>query len=114
MVGVAVSIYHDNLNHMFKRALRLPPAGTETFFLWGPRQTGKTTLLRAAYTDAVWVDLLKAEEYRRYLQNPEQLREELASSGPVHQVVIDEIQKVPQLLDEVHWLIENRGMHFAL
>jgi len=99
---------------MFKRSIRLPPSGTETFFLWGPRQTGKTTLLRATYPEALWIDLLKAEEYRRYLQNPERLREELAGGGPVRQVVIDEVQKVPQLLDEVHWLFENRGVHFVL
>lgn len=98
-----------------QRALQPPSPGTETFFLWGPRQTGKTTLLRSSYPDAWWVDLLKAEEYRRFLQNPELLRQELANedlSG--RQVVIDEIQKVPALLDEVHWLMENRGVHFAL
>lgn len=102
---------------MFTRSLRLPPSGTETFFLWGPRQTGKTTLLRGTYPDALWIDLLKAEEYRRYLQNPELLRAEFAigsSALSSRQVVIDEVQKVPQLLDEVHWLHENRGVHFAL
>jgi predicted AAA+ superfamily ATPase len=99
---------------MFTRAIRLPAAGTETFFLWGPRQTGKTTLLRQTYPDAFWIDLLKAEEYRRYLQNPERIREELDARGSVRQVVIDEVQKVPQILDEVHWLFENRGIHFAL
>jgi predicted AAA+ superfamily ATPase len=98
---------------MFRRSLQLPTPGEETFFLWGPRQTGKTTLLRAAYPDAFWVDLLKADEYRRYLQNPERLREELADSSPT-QVVIDEVQKVPALLDEVHWLHERRGLRFAL
>lgn len=100
---------------MLNRSLRLPPAGTETFFLWGPRQTGKTTLLRAAYPDAYWVDLLRSEEYRRYLQNPERLREELlARSTPPSMVVIDEVQKVPWLLNEVHGLMESRGLHFAL
>ena len=99
---------------MFKRALGLPAAGSETFFLWGPRQTGKTTLLREAYPHAYWIDLLKSEEYRRYLQNPERIREELAAIDSVRQVVIDEIQKVPQLLDEAHWLLENRGIQFAL
>lgn len=52
---------------MFKRQLKLPPAGTETFFLWGPRQIGKTTLLEETYPAAHWIDLLKADEYRRYL-----------------------------------------------
>ena len=99
---------------MFTRRLRLPPPGTETFFLWGPRQTGKTTLLQAAYPEALWIDLLKAEEYRRYVQNPEQLRGELAARPSVRQVVIDEVQKVPQLLDEAHWLHERRGIRLAL
>lgn len=100
---------------MFKRSIRLPSAGTETFFLWGPRQTGKTTLLRATYPNAVWIDLLKTDDYRHYLQNPERLREELTAHPQLPRlVVVDEIQKVPQLLDEIHWLIENRGLHFAL
>ena len=101
---------------MFPRSLRLPRSGTETFFLWGPRQTGKTTLLKNTYPDARWVDLLKADEYRRYGAHPERLREELEQRPPRpgQQVVIDEVQKVPALLDEVHWLIENRGLRFAL
>ncbi|MCY4422944.1 MAG: AAA family ATPase, partial [Acidimicrobiaceae bacterium] len=95
---------------MFQRLLSLPEPGTETFFLWGPRQAGKSTLLRQRYPDGVWVDLLKADEFRRYVARPELLREELEATGPdpSRQVVIDEIQKVPALLDEVHWLIENR------
>jgi predicted AAA+ superfamily ATPase len=99
---------------MFKRQLQLPGSGTETFFLWGPRQTGKTTLLQAAYPDALWIDLLKADQYRRYMQNPELLRGELLERTSVRQVVIDEVQKIPPLLDEAHWLHENRGVQFAL
>ena len=49
---------------MFTRRLRLPAPGTETFFRWGPRQAGKTTLLAATYPDAVWIDLLKADRSR--------------------------------------------------
>lgn len=97
----------------FTRALRLPDAGTETFFLWGPRQSGKTTLLRERYPGAVWIDLLKADEFRRYGTKAELLREELARSG-ARFVVIDEVQKVPALLDEAHWLHEHRAVHFAL
>ena len=101
---------------MFARSLLLPKAGTETFFLWGPRQVGKTTLLRETYPQAVWLDLLRSDEYRRYVANPERLREELrgVESPPSRQVVIDEIQKVPALLDEVHWLHENTPWRFAL
>ena len=101
---------------MFDRSLVLPQPGSETFFLWGPRQAGKSTLLRGCYPDAYWVDLLKSEVFRRYLDHPEYLRQELAASATLagRQTVIDEVQKVPALLDEVHWLIENRGLHFAL
>ncbi|MYK69557.1 MAG: ATP-binding protein [Gammaproteobacteria bacterium] len=101
---------------MFERALSLPDAGAETFFLWGPRQAGKSTLLRRRYPDGIWFDLLKADEFRRYVSRPELLREDLeaADADRARQVVIDEVQKVPALLDEVHWLIENRGLRFAL
>jgi len=80
---------------MFKRSLVLPAPGTETFFLWGPRQTGKTTLLRQTYADARWVDLLKSEEFRRYVARPELLRQEVEAEPlePGRQIVIDEIQK---------------------
>lgn len=99
---------------MLIRSLVLPAAGRETILLWGPRQTGKTTLLRAAYPDALWLDLLKADEYRRYLERPELLRQELAAQPTQRQVVIDEVQKVPALLDEVHWLHEHQRIRFAL
>jgi predicted AAA+ superfamily ATPase len=99
---------------MFERALVLPPEPEESFFLWGPRQTGKSTLLRRTYPRARWVDLLKADEFRRYLDAPERLREELVAENGPRLVVIDEIQKVPGLLDEVHWMIENRGTRFVL
>ena len=104
------------MNLMFTRGLLLPKPGTESFFLWGPRQTGKSTLLRQTYPDSRWVDLLKAEEFRRYVARPEFLRQEIEAEGtrPGCQIVIDKIQKVPALLDEAHWLIENRGLHFAL
>lgn len=105
---------HDNLKYMFTRSLRLPRPGTETFFLWGPRQVGKTTLLDAAYPEALRIDLLRSEEYRRYLERPELLREDVRAAGPARQVVIDEIQKVPALLDEVHLLHERARVRFAL
>lgn len=99
---------------MLKRNLILPQQGTETFFLWGPRQTGKTTLLRQTYPDAFWIDLLKADHFRRYVTNPERMREEIEALDRRPFVVIDEVQKVPGLLDEVHWLHENHGLNFAL
>ncbi len=98
---------------MFKRAVSLPTAGTETFFLWGPRQTGKSTLLNERYPHELWIDLLKPEEYRHYVQSPESLRQEIAASS-CRFVVIDEVQRVPAILDEVHYLHESQGIRFAL
>jgi predicted AAA+ superfamily ATPase len=97
----------------YKRALVLPKVGTETFFLWGPRQAGKSTLLHTTYPDALWIDLLKTDEYRRFMQNPELLRE-VIKYNKASFIVIDEIQKVTALLNEVHWLLENSAVHFAL
>ncbi len=102
---------------MYKRGIDLA-ALKQSFFLWGPRQTGKSSLLRARFPDALYVDLLLADRFIHYQTDPSRLREELEAQRAKGRrpplVVIDEIQKVPALLDEVHWLIENRGLRFAL
>lgn len=98
----------------YPRLLDLAAAGRDgTFFLWGPRQAGKSTLLARTFPEAPWVDLLRPESYRRYLREPQLLIEEQRRHG-ARFIVIDEIQKVPALLDAVHWLIERRGVQFAL
>ena len=102
---------------MVKRRLHLPSKPRESFFLWGPRQSGKSMLLRADYAGAIWYDLLKTDLYIRLLEKPSLLREELLfakSEKKSNLVIIDEIQKIPALLDEVHWLIENEGFVFGL
>jgi uncharacterized protein len=98
---------------MIDRALNLPRRPKASLFLWGPRQTGKSTLLRALYPRAPRIDLLTTREFVRFSQDPTVLREEIEAAGERF-VVIDEVQKVPALLDEVHWLIENRGVTFVL
>jgi predicted AAA+ superfamily ATPase len=99
---------------MIRRDAPLPASPLESFYLWGPRQAGKSTLLRALYPDAVWLDLLKTDEQIRYASRPALLREELEAVPSGRLVVIDEVQRAPGLLDEVHWLIENRRRVFAL
>lgn len=101
---------------MFKRKLTLPAAPKESFFLWGPRQSGKSLLLKTTYPSAIWYDLLKTDLYVQMTEKPSLLREELLArqAEENHFVVIDEIQKVPRLLDEVHWLIENTDFVFGL
>ena len=105
---------------MYRRTLDVRKlAERKSLFLFGPRSTGKTTLLRAQFDSRAIVNLLRSSVYLPLAENPSRLREVVAegradaSSGrPV--VVIDEIQKLPQLLDEVHDLIETERVHFVL
>jgi uncharacterized protein len=106
--------YHVILKYMFKRILKLPKRPKKSFFLWGPRQSGKSTLLLQLYPKAHWVDLLKTDEFIKYTRAPYKLRNELEEKKEGTIVVIDEIQKVPLLLDEVHWMIENKKFNFIL
>jgi len=96
---------------MIKRILDLPALlERKSFFLFGPRGTGKTTLIRNTLEDAFVIDLLEIRTYREYLKNPSILAEQ--KMKPV--VVIDEVQKLPEILDEVHRLIETRKLTFLL
>ena len=91
------------------------PIPEGSFFLFGPRGTGKTTWLRQTFPNAVWLDLLDPQLQRTYLARPERLRELVDGSPGATDVVVDEIQKVPGLLDMVHQLIEEkRGLRFIL
>ena len=88
---------------------------TRSVFLYGPRQTGKTTWLRRCFPDAPWFNLLHGEVFLRLSRDPGRLRAELdAGAAPSGPVIIDEIQKLPSLLDDVHDLMESRGLRFVL
>jgi len=88
-------------------------APRQSFFLFGPRGTGKSTWLRQVFPNALYIDLLDQESFRTYLARPERLGELLAGNPGARTVVIDEIQKVPALLDEVHRLMERGGQGSA-
>lgn len=77
------------------------------FFLFGPRGTGKSTWLKENYADAGWIDLLDAASYRSYLARPERLEKFVEAHTLRRNIIIDEIQRVPQLLPVVHKLIES-------
>jgi uncharacterized protein len=98
----------------YKRILQLTDAQTDSVFLWGARQVGKSTLVKTLYPKAKVYDLLMSDQYGRLVRRPQLLREELEHLDENTLVVVDEIQKIPQLLDEVHWLIVNRGIRFIL
>lgn len=86
-----------------------------SYFLFGPRGTGKSTWLRRSHQQSLWIDLLDPPTFRRYVARPELLRELVEANRDKKHVVIDEVQKIPELLSVVHSLIEEKwGMQFIL
>lgn len=96
---------------MYTRWLN-PPSGS--FFLFGPRGTGKSTWIRARFAEAACYDLLDTSEALRLGKAPHALYAELATLDAGATAVIDEVQKVPALLDQVHRLIEEKRLRFVL
>jgi len=99
---------------MYNRKQLFLGSGQESLFLWGARQTGKSTLLKTLFPDVLWFDLLLSSEYKRLSVKPDILRETVLANRDIQLVVIDEIQRIPELLNEVHWLISNYGVRFIL
>lgn len=99
---------------MYHRIFDIENRMDEAMFLFGGRQTGKSTLLKERFPKAVYIDLLKSDVRNRFKQHPEEFRESLLRYPPETLVIVDEIQKVPDLLDEVHWLMVEKGLWFIL
>lgn len=90
--------------------LNLPPG--RSAFLWGPRKVGKSYWITHNLPNVPLIDLLKSDVFADYVSRPALLRERYQNHKGL--IVIDEIQKVPALLDEVHWLIENKELSFLM
>ncbi len=99
---------------MFLREQIFIGKDAESIFLWGARQTGKSTLLRMMYPGVLYFDLLLSDVFNRFLSNPALLRETVEADNSSSLVIIDEIQRIPSLLNEVQWLIVNRNRQFIL
>ncbi len=99
---------------MYIRKQIFKDAGNESLFIWGARQTGKSTLLKMLYPDALYFDLLLSDVFERLQRNPSILRETILATAPSMPVIIDEVQRIPALLNEVHWLITNKNIQFIL
>ena len=95
-----------------KRALTIDLPKNRSAFLWGPRKTGKTYWLRQTFPEHVRIDLLQTDVFGEYAARPSLLRERYQDHPKM--IIIDEVQMVPDLLHEVHWLIENRGSSFLM
>lgn len=99
---------------MYKRIFDIEKQLDEAMFLFGARQVGKSTLLQERFKAAVYYDLLLPSIRKSFKRNPELFKEALSSKPAGTLVIVDEIQKVPDLLDLVHWLMVNKGLRFIL
>ena len=90
---------------MYSRIIKYPE--NKSFFLFGPRGTGKTTWVKQAFPDAVYLDLLESRLFNDLLAEPQRLQNYIPANFKGW-IIIDEVQKIPELLDEIHRLIENK------
>jgi predicted AAA+ superfamily ATPase len=100
-----------------KRMLNIALPKSQSAFLWGPRKIGKSTYLRDAFSESLYYDFLKTDMALEFIKRPSLLREQVLAKDVYllkHPIILDEVQKVPQILDEVHWLIENKKLNFIL
>ena len=99
------------------RVLRIDLPETQSAFLWGPRKTGKTTYLKNIFPKSLVYDFLKTDLFIELSKQPSLLREQILAQPEMvleQPIILDEAQKIPQVLDEVHWLIENKKLRFIL
>jgi len=99
---------------MYIRKQEFEGSHHESLFLWGARQTGKSTLLKDRYPKTLLFDLLLSDVFERLQRNPSLLREIVMAETITDPVIIDEIQRIPALLNEVQWLMVNHGTRFIL
>ena len=99
---------------MYKRIFDIENQLDEAMFLFGARQVGKSTLLQERFPEAIYYDLLIDTVKKAFKRNPDSLRLALIDKPAGTLVIVDEIQKVPELLDSVHWLMVNNGIRFVL
>lgn len=102
------------MSEKLKRIISIDISNGESIFLFGARQTGKTTFLMEQFKDAIYFDLLETDLFHRLQKRPSLLRETLKDKEAGTIVIIDEIQQLPILLNEVHWLISRQNIQFIL
>ena len=94
------------------RLLNIQLPQNKSAFLWGPRKVGKSTWLKQHCPNDILIDFLKTDIFAEYISKPSLLRERYSESQ--QRILIDEVQMVPDILNEVHWLIENKNRSFLL
>lgn len=99
------------------RILNFHLPARQSAFLWGARKTGKSTFLKSAFPESIYYDFLQTDLFFEFTKRPALLRERVPAldhRALNHPIILDEVQKIPQILDEVHGLIESRGLRFIL
>ena len=112
-VGVERPVQARRNGIVYPRMLEAPAAGGRSFFLFGPRGTGKTTWIKQQFPNALYLDLLDHALYLELLTRPQRLREMIPARRD-DWIVLDEVQRVPLVLNEVHRLIETDQRRFIL
>ncbi len=105
------------MTDLFKRIIQLAVPPGQSAWLWGARKTGKSTFLRQNFSHSTIFDLLDSDRFLSYSKRPALFREEilaLSEEERKYPIIIDEVQKIPPLLDEVHLLIETYKLSFIL
>lgn len=108
------------MNKVFTRSLKISLPKGQSAFLWGPRKVGKSTFLKQRFPQSPRFDFLESDLYLEMLKSPSLLRSRVIAGldtgaiKPTAPIILDEVQKVPAVLDEVHWLIEEWGCSFIL
>ncbi|MBU4253606.1 MAG: AAA family ATPase [Acidobacteria bacterium] len=100
-----------------KRILDIDLPPKQSAFLWGPRKIGKSFYLKDTFPDSLLFDFLKTDLVLEFTKRPSLLREQILAKSEnllKFPIILDEVQKVPPIMDEVHWLIENKGLSFIL
>ena len=99
---------------MIKRILDRTYFSEENMFLFGARQTGKTSLLLELFPEVKFYDLLESNTFERLQRNPSLLRQDLEMCADGTLVIVDEVQLIPALLNEIQWLIVRKNLHFIM
>src|SRR5208283_6177894 len=99
-----------NMRENIKRLQKMELPKGQSAFLWGPRKTGKSTFLHQHFPQSLFYDFLDTDLYLDLVKKPSLLRQRLSALEVKGPVVLDEVQKIPAILNEVHWMIENMNL----
>lgn len=101
----------------YQRILTIDLPKKQSAFLWGARKTGKSTFLKQQFPNSIYYDFLRSEQFMKFSKFPNVFREEilaLREEKLSYPIIIDEVQRIPSVLNEIHWLIENTNASFIL